>query len=327
MKCIAIILSGGTGSRMNMDIPKQYVQVGGRMIITESIITFAGSGLIDGIQIVADKQWQDNILKEYAENVKSISSGAPDKDADTEHSDEVIPYKFTGFSAPGANRQLSILNALRDIRQNMDYDDIVIIHDAARTLVTVGMITAYIEAIYDKPPKSPAYSLDKPPKSPADSLDKPSKSSAGSLDKPSKSPVDSLDSATKPSASAGSLDNMEISGMHNHSEESDRIRHDGVMPVIPMKDTVYYSDNGSSVSRLLDRDRMFAGQAPEVFRYWRYLDACEKLMPDRIMDIRGSTEPAIMAGLDVVMVPGDEKNFKITTIEDMERYREIVDGR
>ncbi len=316
MKCVAIILSGGTGSRMNMDIPKQYVRVGGRMIITESVIPFARCSLIDGIQIVADKQWQDNILKEYAENMKSISSGAPGKDADTEHSKMALPYKFKGFSVPGANRQLSILNALRDLRKNMDDDDIIIIHDAARPLVTMEMITSYITAIYDKSQKSPSGCLDNSPKSSADSLDNASKASAGSLD-----------NTPKPSASADSLDNMEISGIHNHSEESDRIRHDGVMPVIPMKDTVYYSDNGSSVSRLLDRDRMFAGQAPEVFRYGRYLDACEKLMPDRIMDIRGSTEPAIMAGMDIVMIQGDEKNFKITTIEDMERYREIVDGR
>lgn len=303
MKCVAIILSGGTGSRMNMDIPKQYVRVGGRMIITESVIPFARCSLIDGIQIVAEKQWQDNILKEYAENMKSISSGAPDKDADTEHSKMALPYKFKGFSAPGANRQLSILNALRDLRKNMDDDDIVIIHDAARPFVTVKMITSYITAINDSSPKSPADSLSKPPKSSADSLDNASK------------------------ASTGILNNTEISGMHNHSEGYNRIHHDGVMPVIPMKDTVYYSDNGSSVSRLLDRDRIFAGQAPEVFRYGKYLDACEKLMPDSIMDIRGSTEPAIMAGMDIVMVPGDERNFKITTIEDMERYREIVDGR
>ena len=42
------------------------------------------------------------------------------------------------------------------------------------------------------------------------------------------------------------------------------------------------------------------------------------------MAINGSTEPAVMAGMDVVMIPGDEKNFKITTKEDMERFKEIV---
>ncbi|MDY4743213.1 MAG: 2-C-methyl-D-erythritol 4-phosphate cytidylyltransferase, partial [Lachnospira sp.] len=45
---------------------------------------------------------------------------------------------------------------------------------------------------------------------------------------------------------------------------------------------------------------------------------------DAIMAINGSTEPAVMAGMDVVMIPGDEKNFKITTKEDMERFKEIV---
>ena len=47
-------------------------------------------------------------------------------------------------------------------------------------------------------------------------------------------------------------------------------------------------------------------------------------MPDRILEINGSTEPAVMAGLDVVMIKGDEGNFKITTAEDLERFKEII---
>lgn len=31
-----------------------------------------------------------------------------------------------------------------------------------------------------------------------------------------------------------------------------------------------------------------------------------------------------MAGMDVTSFPGDEKNFKITTNEDLERFKEIV---
>lgn len=47
-------------------------------------------------------------------------------------------------------------------------------------------------------------------------------------------------------------------------------------------------------------------------------------MPDVIMAINGSAEPADMVGLDVVMIFGDERNFKITTKEALERFREIV---
>lgn len=103
--------------------------------------------------------------------------------------------------------------------------------------------------------------------------------------------------------------------------------HDGVLPVLPMKDTVYYSEDGSRVSSLLERARIFAGQAPEAFVLGKYYEANRKLLPERILQINGSTEPAILAGLDIVMIPGDEGNFKITTKADLEWFREKIEDR
>ena len=51
------------------------------------------------------------------------------------------------------------------------------------------------------------------------------------------------------------------------------------------------------------------------------------MLPDAILRINGSTEPAIMDGMDIAMIPGDEGNFKITTREDLERFRRIIAGR
>ncbi len=101
--------------------------------------------------------------------------------------------------------------------------------------------------------------------------------------------------------------------------------HDGLMPVLPMKDTVYLSQDGTRVTDLLDRSKVYAGQAPEVFRIGRYYEANRKLLPDRIRQINGSTEPAILAGMDIVMIPGDEGNFKITTRTDLERFRGMIE--
>lgn len=47
-------------------------------------------------------------------------------------------------------------------------------------------------------------------------------------------------------------------------------------------------------------------------------------MPDKILKINGSTEPAIIAGMDIAMIPGEEANFKITTRADLERFEEII---
>lgn len=230
---IALILSGGTGTRMGGDIPKQYIKVGGKPIFTYCAESLLSHDRIDAIQIVADPLWQEEILGWY----KQIGSSLWEK-------------KFRGFSPSGETRQLSIYHGLEDIMEYADDTDYVFIHDAARPLLSAEII--------------------------ADCLD-------------------------------GALD------------------HDGVMPVLPMKDTVYYSRSGNVVDRLLDRSTIYAGQAPEVFLLGRYYEANRSLLPDRIWEINGSTEPAVLAGMDIAMIPGDEKNFKITTMADLERFRSIID--
>lgn len=109
--------------------------------------------------------------------------------------------------------------------------------------------------------------------------------------------------------------------------------HDGVIPVLPMKDTVYLSKDGKVVSQLLNRSEVFAGQAPELFLLDKYMAANEALIrysdngnvagDSPILSINGSTEPAILYGMDMAMIPGDEKNFKVTTPVDLERFREL----
>lgn len=229
---IALILSGGTGVRLGSDIPKQYIQVGGKPIISYCIETLSLHPLVDKIQIVADPAWQEAV---HAWTLTADKEG-----------------KWKGFSLPGRNRQLSILHGLEDIRMYAEDSDYVFIHDAARPLLSDQQITDCLEGVQG---------------------------------------------------------------------------HDGLMPVLPMKDTVYASKDGKRVTSLLNRSEIYAGQAPEVFRLGSYYAASCRLLPDKILEINGSAEPAVMAGLDVVMIPGDEKNFKITTKHDLEKFQEIIERR
>lgn len=226
---IALVLSGGSGTRLGADVPKQYIEVYDRCVISYCIEQLSCHKGIDGIQVVAAPQWQGKIqecLKKYDRN-----------------------KKFRGFSLPGENRQLSIYNGLKSIREYADDLDIVLVHDAARPLLSARMITDCLEAVQG---------------------------------------------------------------------------HDGVMPALPMKDTVYRSMDGKKISALVKRSEIYAGQAPEAFRMGAYYEANRRLCPDRILEINGSTEPAVLAGMDVVMIAGDEDNFKITTREDLERFKKIV---
>ena len=45
-----------------------------------------------------------------------------------------------------------------------------------------------------------------------------------------------------------------------------------VMPALPITDTTYTSRDGQWVDGLLDRSTLFAGQAPEGFHFWPYLE-------------------------------------------------------
>lgn len=63
-----------------------------------------------------------------------------------------------------------------------------------------------------------------------------------------------------------------------------------------------------------------------MFGFWKYLKANRALLPDRILQINGSTEPAVLAGMDIRMITGDEGNFKVTTKEDLERLQQILKG-
>lgn len=227
---IALILSGGSGKRVGTEIPKQYLKVQGKMVITYSLRTLIEHDWVDAIQIVADLSWQEVILEEVT--LLNVNAN-----------------KIFGFSQPGENRQLSIFHGLKDIRKYANGDDFVIIHDAARPMLSKKQITDCFNGAWG---------------------------------------------------------------------------HDGAMPVLPMKDTVYLSNNGLSVSELIDRSSIFAGQAPEVFRLNKYYEANLNLLPDQILRINGSTEPAILMGLDVVMVPGEENNFKITTLNDLKRFQDII---
>lgn len=91
-----------------------------------------------------------------------------------------------------------------------------------------------------------------------------------------------------------------------------------------MKDTVYLSKDGRTITSLLSRNQIYAGQAPELFALGKYYEANKTMTMEKIMQINGSTEPAVMAGMDIAMIPGEERNFKITTMADLERFEKIV---
>ncbi len=93
------------------------------------------------------------------------------------------------------------------------------------------------------------------------------------------------------------------------------------MPVIEVKDTIYYSENGSTISKLLNRDCLFAGQAPEGCHLGSYLEINRKMTDAELFSIRGTCEAGYKFGLSVGIFQGDEGNYKITVPQDYEKFK------
>ena len=102
---------------------------------------------------------------------------------------------------------------------------------------------------------------------------------------------------------------------------------DGVLPVVPVKDTLYQSKDGKSITSLLNRNELFAGQAPEAFRFGKYLELHEQMPREELLKINGSTEIAYKGGLKIKLIKGDVMNFKITTPEDLTNFETIINQR
>lgn len=99
------------------------------------------------------------------------------------------------------------------------------------------------------------------------------------------------------------------------------------MPALPITDTVYTSLNGQWVDGLLDRSRLFAGQAPEAFRFWPYLALYRDAPEESLSALSGSCQLPYSQGWHVKMIPGELENMKITYPNDLERCAKLLQER
>ena len=74
----ALVLSGGSGTRMGMDIPKQYIKVNGRTVISYCLERFFAHIMVDAVQIVADEVWREMILETVKHLCQTVDKGALD---------------------------------------------------------------------------------------------------------------------------------------------------------------------------------------------------------------------------------------------------------
>ena len=120
MANVGLIIAGGSGNRMHQDIPKQFLTVNERPVIVYTLEAFEKHPEIDSIAVVCIAGW-DQVLWAYAKQFNITK----------------LKYVVPG----GDNGQGSIRNGVYELEKHFDRDDIVLIHDAIRPMVSAEIIS------------------------------------------------------------------------------------------------------------------------------------------------------------------------------------------
>ncbi len=123
LRNVAVILAGGTGTRVGLSIPKQLIKIAGKTIIEHTIATFQASDLIDEIVIL--------MAPGHLDPVRAIVAGGG--------------YgKVSQIVEGGATRNESTSRALEALG---DDEVNVLFHDAVRPLVSQTIISDVVAAL------------------------------------------------------------------------------------------------------------------------------------------------------------------------------------
>ena len=227
---IALIIAGGSGNRMGQDIPKQFMHVEGCPVIIHTMKAFQQHPDIQAIAVVCLAGWE-TVLQSYA-NQFSID-------------------KFRWIFPGGSNGQQSIYNGINGLREaGCKDDDLVLIHDAVRPLLSQDIISSNIATCKE---------------------------------------------------------------------------HGYAITGIKCREAILESDDGFSSTTSIPRDKLVRTQTPQTFRLGNILAAHKEAAERGITNsVASCTLMAELGGREMHIVPGSEKNIKITTVEDLEILKALM---
>lgn len=120
MANIGLLIAGGSGTRMHQDIPKQFITVNERPVIVYTLEAFENHPEIAAIAVVCIEGWEQ-VLWAYAKQFNITK----------------LKYIVSG----GKNGQDSIRNGVLELEKHFASEDIVLIHDAIRPMVSAEIIS------------------------------------------------------------------------------------------------------------------------------------------------------------------------------------------
>ena len=232
MKNIAMIIAGGVGARMGQDIPKQFINVYDKPVIVYTMEAFQRHPMIDGIEIVCIDDW---------------------KGALTAYAKQFGIAKLENIVSGGKNGQDSIRNGLYDIAtRHTEKDDIVLIHDAIRPMVSEEIIT----------------------------------------------------------------DNIRVCREYGNA-----------ITVVPCTAAMLKTYDSRSTDEQVPRDNLKITQTPQSFFIQEIVAAHKEALDKGITNSVASCTMYIELGRKLYMSKGSEKNLKLTTVEDIEIFKALLNAR
>jgi len=231
MANIALIIAGGSGARMHQDIPKQFLTVNEKPVIVYTLEAFQKHAEIDVIAVVCIEGW-DQVLWAYA-NQFNITK---------------LKYIVPG----GKNGQDSIRNGVYEIEKHYAPDDIVLIHDAIRPMVSAEIISDCIV-------KTRKYGC--------------------------------------------------------------------AIATIPCAEAMMQTDDGIYSTGSYPRNNLKRTQTPQGFPIGKICDLHRRALEAGITNSVASCTLMIEMGEQVYFSTGSEKNIKLTTVEDIDIFKALLEAK
>jgi 2-C-methyl-D-erythritol 4-phosphate cytidylyltransferase/2-C-methyl-D-erythritol 2,4-cyclodiphosphate synthase len=216
----ALIVAAGRGERVGGPVPKQYLPLLGKPMLRWTVEAFLGR--VDTVQLVIGPDDE----AAYREAMHGLD----------------LPHPVAG----GATRQHSVMHGLEVLAHRKP--DFVLIHDAARPLVSRETIDGVVAAL---------------------------------------------------AIGAGAA-----------------------VPLLPVADTLRKLEGGDWIT--VPRDGLMRAQTPQGFRFETILKAHRD---NKTLALTDDMALAELAGIDIVVVPGEETNLKVTSAKDILMAEQLLAAR
>jgi 2-C-methyl-D-erythritol 4-phosphate cytidylyltransferase len=117
------VVAAGRGERLGDERPKAFARLAGRVLLAESVERLDASPWVDAIVVVAPPEWEEAVIV---------------------LAEELAAGKVAASVTGGATRAESVRAGLAEVP---DEADVILVHDAARPLVTDELVERLIRAL------------------------------------------------------------------------------------------------------------------------------------------------------------------------------------